>query len=800
MSGFVVRTRATRATVAVLAAVALIFGVLGVGTATAATLLIPLGTAGTYAAFGTTLSNTGATQLTGDVGTSPSTAAIAFPPGHLSGSIHLGDTAADAALSDITTAYNSAASLSPNSSIGGDVAGLTLGPGVYYSPAALSLSTTLTLDAQNNPTSVFVMQVDAAFAMAASSRIVLINAAQADHIFWQVSGAVSVGASASLTGIVLSHAAISIGANSIVVGRLLSNGGAVTLSSNSVLPQARVNLATADTYSALAATTLSNAGESHFSGDIGVSPGRGLTGFPPGATTGTLHAGDAEANQAQVDLHAAYIDAQDRTSTGTIANNMNGVTVAPGIVSSAGSVTLNSGLTLDGRNNPDSIFIFQINGSLTTAPYSRVNLINGADPNRIFWQVSGVTTLGVSSIFIGSIMGSGSIAAKAGVALTGRVLSLDGSVTIDTASSETLTALDLGTASKYSLLAATQIDNTGPTQVNFNVGVSPGTVINGFPPGTSTNGTLHAGDANAAQARSDAYAAYTDATQRSPTRSIAGDLGGLIFPAGVYAAAAAISVAGTVTLDARGDPGAVFIFQVGAAYSTAAGSNIALVNGAKLTNVFWQVLGASTLGADSNFTGTLISTGAVDAGAGMKLAGRLISLSGAVALGNTTVESQPPPPGTITATSSPTTLSDVTIDGISNQVAKGSSDGWSVADYRGSGAAWSLTIAATDFLSQPGSIDTVTRMLPASALSMQAGPVTATSGSDPIDGVVATALILSSSPQSLLSSAGPNRGTYLFSPTFMLVVPPTAYRSNFSGEFNHSPLNPYVTTISITIS
>jgi hypothetical protein len=773
---------------------------LGLTSASAATSPVSLGSIASYAAFGSAITNTGPTQLTGDAGTSPGSAPIGFPPGHLSGSVHLGDAAAATARNDLQSAYDSAESLTPGQQISGDLAGLVLAPGVYHSAAALSLSTTLSLDGHHDSSSVFVVQIDAAFALAASARIVLLNGTQADHVFWQVRGAVTLGASAAFAGTILGLAAITVGANASVTGRVLSINGAVTLSTNSIAPQAAINLQSASSYSVLAATTVSNSGSSTVSGDVGVSPGTAITGFPPGILGGDLHAGDGEANQAQVDLHGAFVDAQGRTSTAVIPGTLDGLTLAPGVQHSFGSVALGSAVTLDGQNNPNSLFIFQVNGSLTTAASSRVRLINGADSNRIFWQVSGSSTLGAASTFMGSLMSAGAIAVRSGARLTGRVLSLGGAVTLDSAVSETLIPLDLGSAINYSALAATTVQNTGATVVNLSVGVSPGTAISGFPPGTTTEGTFHAGDADSAAARADAYTAFSDASRRTPTRAIAGDLAGLTFISGVYHAAAALTLSGTMILDARGDSNAVFIFQVGAAFNTAANSVVQLANGAQLSNIFWQVQGAATLGAGSQFSGTVLCTGAITAGDQMSLSGRLISLSGAITLGRVSVISPTADPGALSATSSATALSDVTLNGVSTQYATGSSEGWSVSDVRGSGAAWSLTVSATDFVSDPGTVDAVARSLPAAALSVDAGPVTAAAGSDPVAGIFAAPLTLSSVPQIFLSSSGYHRGSYFFSPSFSLAVPATAYRANFSGPLNDSPLNPYIATITVTIS
>ena len=182
----------------------------------------------------------------------------------------------------------------------------------------------------------------------------------------------------------------------------------------------------------------------------------------------------------------------------------------------------------------------------------------------------------------------------------------------------------LGSAAGFSVLAATSVVNSGATTLSGDLGVSPATAVSGFPPGV-VSGTVHAGDAAAASAQADLAAAYDDAAGRSPHGSFPGDPNGLTFHDGVYHTSAAMALTGTVTLDAEGDPNAVFIFQVGAAANTAAGSTVALVNGAQASHVFWQVPGAVTTGASSTFAGTILAQGGITLGAGTQLIGQALS-------------------------------------------------------------------------------------------------------------------------------------------------------------------------------
>ncbi|MCU1471399.1 MAG: hypothetical protein JWQ39_2548 [Glaciihabitans sp.] len=199
-----------------------------------------------------------------------------------------------------------------------------------------------------------------------------------------------------------------------------------------------------------------------------------------------------------------------------------------------------------------------------------------------------------------------------------------------------LAAPPLGSAISYSVLG-TAATNGGVTTIRGDLGTYPAATAAGFPPGT-VRGVTHTGDAAAAAAEIDLSAAYSDALGRAADTEFAGDVNGVTFAPGVHHtdAALALSAGGVLTLDASGDPNAVFIFQVNGALNTAAGSSVSLVNGAQAANVFWQVNGAAGTGASSTFSGTILAAGAITLGAGSELVGRALS-SGAVTLANNTI-------------------------------------------------------------------------------------------------------------------------------------------------------------------
>jgi hypothetical protein len=192
----------------------------------------------------------------------------------------------------------------------------------------------------------------------------------------------------------------------------------------------------------------------------------------------------------------------------------------------------------------------------------------------------------------------------------------------------------LGTLASYGVLGASAVTNTGSSVVTGNVGVSPGSAVTGFPPGVVVGGTIHATDADAAAAQAAATTAYDDAAGRATTAAVGADIGGQTFGPGVYTASSTLGVTGTASLDAKGDPSAVFVFQVGSALTTASASSIALLNGAQACNVFWKVTSSATLGTASTFVGTLVALADVTATTGAAIDGRLVARTGAVTLDN----------------------------------------------------------------------------------------------------------------------------------------------------------------------
>jgi hypothetical protein len=189
-------------------------------------------------------------------------------------------------------------------------------------------------------------------------------------------------------------------------------------------------LGSAANFAVLAATTVTNTGSTVLTGDLGVSPGTAVTGFPPG-TSGTVHPGDAVAATAQTDLTAAYNNAAGQPPTTTGLSAIANQTLTPGVYNASSSLLVNGTVILDGQGDQNAVFIFQMGSTLTTASASGIELINGAQPCNVFWQVGSSATLGTGSTFAGTILAQASITVTTGDTVAGSMLARTGAVTLD---------------------------------------------------------------------------------------------------------------------------------------------------------------------------------------------------------------------------------------------------------------------------------------------------------------------------------------------------------------------------------
>lgn len=193
-------------------------------------------------------------------------------------------------------------------------------------------------------------------------------------------------------------------------------------------------LGTAKSFGVLAGQTVTNTGPTRISGDLGLHPGTSVTGAPA-VVNGTSHITDAVALKAKDDLTTAYNNAAGEpcSPTNTLTGkDLGGLTLTPDVYCFKSSAGLTGTLTLDGKNDPNAVFVFQIGSTLITAPNSTVSVING-NPCNIYWQVGSSATLDTTTKFVGTIMALTSIALNTGAQIVpGRALARNGAVTLDT--------------------------------------------------------------------------------------------------------------------------------------------------------------------------------------------------------------------------------------------------------------------------------------------------------------------------------------------------------------------------------
>src|SRR6202040_2047 len=219
--------------------------------------------------------------------------------------------------------------------------------------------------------------------------------------------------------------------------------GLMVVATSSACHAQAAALGTVASFAVLGASTVTNTGTTILTGtaanpgNLGVSPGSAITGFPPGILTGpgaTTHANDAVAIQAQVDLITAYNNLAGRPTTVDLTGqNLGGKTLVPGVYNFSSSAQLTGALTLNGLGKPNSVFIFNIGSTLTTASASTISLINGAQGGNVFWRVGSSATIGTTTSFVGDILALTSITLNTGANIAcGSALAHNGAVTLDT--------------------------------------------------------------------------------------------------------------------------------------------------------------------------------------------------------------------------------------------------------------------------------------------------------------------------------------------------------------------------------
>ncbi|MFZ4398916.1 MAG: ice-binding family protein [Bacteroidales bacterium] len=379
-----------------------------------------LGTAASFVLFSTNgaVSNSGISHITGNVGTNYGSS-TAF--GNVNGVMHDGDGVSAQAAADLLIAYNllnnTIPSFFPAPLLGN---GQILNAGVYSISSAATLNLDLILNAQGNPSSIFIFKIQGSFSCNANSKIKLINGAQACNVFWKVEGLVSMASATSMKGTVIANnAAIQMNTGDILEGRALSTSGAITVDGvlaytpvgcgSTVLtgPTAPI-LGSAACFAIFSANgSVSNSGITNITGDVGSNNGY-ATGFNTLLVTGNIHPlPDVSTANCAADLLIAY------NYVNTLPYDIellypaqfgNSLVLTPHTYRMNGAATFTDTLFLNAQGNTNAVFVIQINGALSTSTYSNVVLMNGTQAKNVYWKIEGAVSINNYSTFRGTII------------------------------------------------------------------------------------------------------------------------------------------------------------------------------------------------------------------------------------------------------------------------------------------------------------------------------------------------------------------------------------------------------------
>jgi hypothetical protein len=199
--------------------------------------------------------------------------------------------------------------------------GHPLTPGLYYFTSSAALTGTLTLDAAGDPNAQWFFQIGSTLTTATNSVVTMINNGAAGNVFWQVGSSATIGTDTTFAGNIYAEASITVNAGASVDGRVIALTGAVTLSDNAITlapvsPSIiATQMASTINYAVIASSTITNTGGTVVIGDLALSPGTSVTGFPPGTVSGSQDIANGAAAQAQLDAQATYTYIQDLSSS-----------------------------------------------------------------------------------------------------------------------------------------------------------------------------------------------------------------------------------------------------------------------------------------------------------------------------------------------------------------------------------------------------------------------------------------------------------------------------------------------------
>ncbi len=407
----------------------------------------PLGTVANFVLFSSdgAVSNTGISQLTGNVGTNNGSSTNF---GNVNGIMCDQDVASAQCAVDLLKAYDSLniaiPTFFPSPTLGN---GDTLIAGVYSISAAATLNLNLILNAKGNANAVFIFQIGGAFSTSANSKVKLINGAVACNVFWKVEGKVIMATGTTMRGTVIANNAdIITYTGDTLEGRALSTTGAVTV--DGILAYTPIGCGspvltgpTAPTLGTVACFAIfssdgavTNSLVTHVIGDVGTNVGL-TTGFNPLLVTGTI---DTIPNGATAACGADLLNVYNYLDTAHYniellypAQFGNNLVLTPHTYVMNGATTFTDTLYLNALNDTNAVFILQLNGALSTSAYSKVILINGAKAKNIYWMVNGAVQISGYSVFNGTMVSDAAVSILKGVTINGRVLTTVGTLITD---------------------------------------------------------------------------------------------------------------------------------------------------------------------------------------------------------------------------------------------------------------------------------------------------------------------------------------------------------------------------------
>ena len=413
-----------------------------------------------------------------------------------------------------------------------------------------------------------------------------------------------------------------------------------------------INLGTAADFALFTTNgATSNSGISHVTGNVGTNNGLS-TGF--GNVNGGMHDNDGISAQCGTDLLFAYNQLNNAIPTFFPSSLLgNGDTLIAGIYSIGAAATLNLNLYLNANGNPNAVFIFKIQGPLSTNANSKIKLINGAKACNVFWKVEGLVDMAAGTTMRGTVIANNAaINMNTGDTLEGRALSTGGAITVNGilaytpigCGSPLLTgpsAPNLASTACYAIFSTSgSVTNTGITYATGDIGTNVG-LTTGYSSLTVT-GTIHPipdGSTNACAADLGNVYTYLNTLPSDIELLYPAQFGrNLVLTPHTYILNAATVFTDTLYLDAQGYNNAVFVIKINGALSTSTYAKVLLINGTQAKNVYWKVDGATDINDYSDFKGTIIcNNGAISLKTGVSIAGRALTTTGTVVTDAVTV-------------------------------------------------------------------------------------------------------------------------------------------------------------------